>query len=109
MVKAQEAFCFQNGVAHAHFWSRTPCSRPTRSSSSSPLPSSTFSAALRGASGRFAAALPATCGITTLDERKGEPRSRCAPEGDYALEEAGGPAELAAHLRSPGPHVRGCF
>jgi hypothetical protein len=23
-VKAQEAFCFQNGVAHAPFWSRTP-------------------------------------------------------------------------------------
>lgn len=26
-----------------------------------------------------------------------------------ALEEAGVPDELAAHLRSPGPHVRGCF
>jgi hypothetical protein len=26
-----------------------------------------------------------------------------------ALEEAGAPAELVAHLRSPGPHVRGCF
>jgi hypothetical protein len=26
-----------------------------------------------------------------------------------ALEEAGAPAELVAHLRSSGPHVRGCF
>jgi hypothetical protein len=26
-----------------------------------------------------------------------------------ALEEAGAPNELVAHLRSPGPHVRGCF
>lgn len=26
-----------------------------------------------------------------------------------ALEEVGAPAELATHLRSPGPHVRGCF
>ena len=25
-----------------------------------------------------------------------------------ALEEAGAPAELVAHLRGPGPHVRGC-
>jgi hypothetical protein len=25
-----------------------------------------------------------------------------------ALEEAGAPAELLEHLRSPGPHVRGC-
>ena len=26
-----------------------------------------------------------------------------------ALEEAGSPAELVSHLRSPGPHVRGCW
>jgi hypothetical protein len=26
-----------------------------------------------------------------------------------AIEEAGGPADLLAHLRGPGPHVRGCF
>jgi hypothetical protein len=26
-----------------------------------------------------------------------------------ALEEAGAPAELVEHLRSPGPHVRGCW
>jgi hypothetical protein len=26
-----------------------------------------------------------------------------------ALEEAGGPRELVAHLHGPGPHVRGCF
>jgi hypothetical protein len=26
-----------------------------------------------------------------------------------ALEEAGAPGELTAHLRSPGPHVRGCW
>jgi hypothetical protein len=26
-----------------------------------------------------------------------------------ALEEAGAPDEMVAHLRSPGPHVRGCF
>jgi hypothetical protein len=26
-----------------------------------------------------------------------------------ALEEAGAPAEVVAHLRGPGPHVRGCF
>jgi hypothetical protein len=26
-----------------------------------------------------------------------------------SLEEAGAPSELVAHLRSPGPHVRGCF
>jgi hypothetical protein len=26
-----------------------------------------------------------------------------------ALEEAGADAELAGHLRGPGPHVRGCF
>jgi hypothetical protein len=26
-----------------------------------------------------------------------------------ALEEAGAPGELVAHLRGPGPHVRGCF
>ena len=26
-----------------------------------------------------------------------------------ALEEAGAPDELVGHLRSPGPHVRGCF
>jgi hypothetical protein len=26
-----------------------------------------------------------------------------------ALEEAGADAELVAHLRGPGPHVRGCY
>ncbi len=26
-----------------------------------------------------------------------------------ALEETGAPGELVAHLRGPGPHVRGCF
>ena len=26
-----------------------------------------------------------------------------------ALEEPGGDGELVAHLRGPGPHVRGCF
>ena len=25
------------------------------------------------------------------------------------LEEAGGPEEMVTHLRSPGPHVRGCL
>jgi len=34
--------------------------------------------------------------------------SRLAVLAD-ALEEAGAPTELAEHLRSPGPHVRGCW
>jgi type II secretory pathway pseudopilin PulG len=38
VVKADEAFCLQNGVADTPFWSRTPCQRRTRLSSSSPLP-----------------------------------------------------------------------
>jgi hypothetical protein len=33
---------------------------------------------------------------------------RLAVLGD-ALEEAGAAAELVAHLRAPGPHVRGCW
>jgi hypothetical protein len=44
--KAQKAFCLQNGVTQAPFWSRTPWPRRTLSSSSSLLPSSPFSAAM---------------------------------------------------------------
>jgi hypothetical protein len=35
-------------------------------------------------------------------------RARLAVLAD-ALEEAGADAELVAHLRGPGPHVRGCY
>jgi hypothetical protein len=50
--KTQEAFCAQNGVAEPSFQNRTPCRRPTPSSSSSPTPSSPFSATMIASSSR---------------------------------------------------------
>src|SRR5204863_37943 len=64
--KAQEAFCLQNGVADAPFWSRTPCKRAIRSSSSSPLPSSPFSAAMIASSSRGTSPSPTKPTSTAL-------------------------------------------